>query len=129
MTPELKEHLKAIARKRRGQLLKDCTVADLLVACDYVEMERSIPTNTTNPLGWAYLKYATPDQVATLCGRLPHHNITVAVPVTGAPKERVVFCGDFLRALLAFLTDHPGRYYANTVWDLATYLRQPGRWR
>lgn len=106
MDEETKKRLQEISRAKRGILLKDLSTTDLMVACDHFEEFGKLPEDwTIVESKWkndkatqmvvqhirfnaCYLKYAKPEQIATLEQRLPCRRILL--PVTYRGEQQVV---------------------------------------
>lgn len=129
---KLRQHNKA--RRDGKRLLKDITVTDLQVACDFYE-EQGVVHSITTPGECSYLKYATHEQIATLRKRLPHRDALVEIPWAGnmlKPEEveydgrgyRIVtaFPTEALRTILTFLVTSPHKYIGDRWPSLNLWL-------
>lgn len=108
MSEQVKERLRQIqaAKRAKKRLLKDMEPVDLLVACDWVEEHGTDPSGEM----YAYLRYATPEQVEALVGRIPSE--VRRVWAYGNPDGREVRCfrSRFLVAVLQFLGLDSNKY-------------------
>lgn len=102
------ERLREIGQKKRGTLLKDVDAAQVLISADFVEerVETSDQLPGTDAKAWAYLKWATPEQIAALSGRLCHRRMWLPVRIGNKRRLKdsrlVSYRGQLHRRVTAF---------------------------
>lgn len=87
ISPETKEQLQEMARKKRGTLLKDVSTDDLLILCDYAEENATIHNQ------WSYLLRASDEQIDALRGRLPNREHVIPHQRQGLKINREIARG------------------------------------